>query len=136
MTTTVTAGNTSSFQMGPFDTITMASSNGVGSIALTGLSPKLMADQTLAIQNGTFGPYGSPMSCVMTVRQGSVNYDVNSNSLTVLQVAALSSFVPLTVNDSSTVTSAANNALINAQAAKFGRVTLYGANVPFCIARV
>ena len=120
MTTTVTAGNTSSFQMGPFDTITMASGNGVGSIALTSLAPKLVADQTLAVQNGTFGPYGVPMSCVMTVRQGSVGFDVNIASLNVAQALVLA------VNDSSAATSAANLVAINAQAARFGRVTLYG----------
>ena len=82
MTTTVTAGQTSSFQIGPFDTLTMQSSNGTGPIVLTSQSPKLVADQTLAVQNGTFGPFGAPMACVMVVSAGSVGYDVNVRSLT------------------------------------------------------
>lgn len=91
--TTVTAGNTASFEMGPFDTITLTSSKGFGTLALTSQAPKLVGDQTLSIQNGTFGPWGAPMSVVMTVRQGSVDYTVNVKSLTETDAAAAQALV-------------------------------------------
>jgi lysophospholipase L1-like esterase len=93
MTTTVSAGSTASFQLGPFDTITLSSANGVGRLVLTSQAPKLVADQSLTLQNGTFGPWGAPMYVVLTVSQGSAGYDVNARSLTVDQTAATQALV-------------------------------------------
>lgn len=89
MATTVTPAATASFQLGPFDTLTLSSSGARGSIVLTSQAPKLCADQTLSPQNGTFGPWGAPMSVVMTITQGSCDYAVNVRSLTVDQAQAL-----------------------------------------------
>lgn len=85
MATTVTPAATASFQLGPFDTLTLNSSGARGSIALTSSAPKLRADQSLLPQSGTFGPWGAPMSVVMTITQGACDYTVNVQSLTAAQ---------------------------------------------------
>ncbi len=85
MATTVTPAATASFQLGPFDTLTLSSGGARGSIVLTSFAPKLCSDQTLTPQNGTFGPWGAPMAVVMTITQGSCDYTVNQNSLTPAQ---------------------------------------------------
>lgn len=88
MATTVTAGNSASFTLGPFAKLTLSSSNGVGTLVLTSTAPKLSADQSLSIQNGTFGPYGCPMTVSMVVRQGAVDYTVVETSNLVSQDAS------------------------------------------------
>ena len=91
--TTITAGTTASFQLGPFDTITISAGSARGSIALTSSTPKLVADQTLSVASGTFGPWGAPMSAVMSVTQGSADYVVTSRSATVDQNSAMQTLV-------------------------------------------
>lgn len=88
MATTVSAGSSATFEVGPYDTITLTDSNAIGTLVLTSQTPKIVSDQTLAVQNGTFGPWRAPMSVVLTVTQGSADYTVNAKSLTVAQVAA------------------------------------------------
>ena len=91
--TTVTTGNTVSFQIGPFDTLLLSSGGARGTLALTSAAPKLVADQTLGLQSGTFGPWGAPMSVVLTVTQGAIDYTVNAQSLTASQVVATQALV-------------------------------------------
>ena len=91
--TTVTAGNTSSFQLGPFDTVTVSAGSARGQFALTSQAPKLVADQVLSVASGTFGPWGAPMSVVLSVAQGSVDYTVNTQSLGVAQSVAAAALV-------------------------------------------
>lgn len=95
MATTVTPAATASFQLGPFDTLTLSSGGARGSIALTSAAPKLCADQTLTPQNGTFGPWGVPMSVVMTITQGACDYTVNVQSLTAAAAQSLVSGAPI-----------------------------------------
>lgn len=90
MATTVTPAATASFQLGPFDTLTLSSGGARGTIVLTSQAPKLCADQTLSPQSGTYGPWGAPMSVVMTITQGACDYTVNVKSLTVGQAQVLS----------------------------------------------
>jgi len=104
MATTVTPAATASFQLGPFDTLTLSSGGARGSIVLTSFAPKLCADQTLLPQNGTFGPWGAPMSVVITITQGSCDYTVNQNSLTPAQAqSAVSGAGKATVEQYSTL---------------------------------
>ena len=91
--TTVTAGNTSSFQLGPFDTVTVSAGSARGQFALTSQAPKRVADQVLSVASGTFGPWGAPMSVVLSVAQGSVDYTVNTQSLGVAQSVAAAALV-------------------------------------------
>ena len=93
MATTVAAGSSATFEVGPYDTITLTDANAVGTLALTSQTPKIASDQTLAVQNGTFGPWRAPMSVVMTVTQGSADYTVNTKSLTVSQATATTAMV-------------------------------------------
>ena len=107
MSTTVTAGNSASFQIGPFDTLTLSSGGARGTLALTSAAPKLVADQVLGIQNGTFGPWGAPMTAALAVSQGSLDYTVNPQSLTISQVTALQA-----LGSSSGTTTWANRAAV------------------------
>jgi hypothetical protein len=71
---TVTAGNSASFTLPPFSILAMSSASGNGTLSLVSSAPKLVADQQLSVQSGTFGPYGVPMVVNLAVRQGSVAY--------------------------------------------------------------
>lgn len=93
MSTTVSAGKTVAFEIGPFDTLTLTSSRAVGVLTLTSQAPKLIADQSLSVQNGTFGPYGAPMSVSMSVASGSATYEVNTQSLTATDARAAKGLV-------------------------------------------
>ena len=88
---TVTAGNSATFEIGPFDTITLNDANALGTLVLTSQTPKLVSDKTLGVQNGTFGPWGAPMSVTLTVQQGAVDYTVNIKSLNATNAAAAAS---------------------------------------------
>jgi hypothetical protein len=90
MSTTVTTSAT--FDVGPHDTLTM-STGGRGTIVFTSLSGKLVNNQPLSVQNGTFGPFGVPGSITLTMTAGSCDYTVNSYSLTQAQVAATQALV-------------------------------------------
>lgn len=114
MATTVAAGSSATFEVGPYDTITLTDSNAVGTLALTSQTPKIVSDQTLAVQNGTFGPWGAPMSVVMTVTQGSADYTVNSRSLTGSQARDLAAgygFGGTTITRAALITLAEANSL-------------------------
>ena len=95
MTTTTTAGGTATFSLGPFDIFTLTSASySTGSLAFTSLAPKIKSDFVDTNPNsGVYGPYGVPMSVVLTVTGGSVGYDITAQSLTVSQVAAVQSLV-------------------------------------------
>ena len=90
MATTVTTGAT--FDVGPHDTLTL-STGGRGTIVFTSLSGKIVNNQPLSVQNGTFGPFGVPGSITLTMTSGSCNYTVNSFSLGPTQVAATQALV-------------------------------------------
>ena len=90
MATTVTTGAT--FDVGPHDTLTL-STGGRGTIVFTSLSGKIVNNQPLSVQNGTFGPFGVPGSITLTMTSGSCDYTVNSYSLTSTQVAATQALV-------------------------------------------
>ena len=75
-----------------------------------------------------FGPYSAAETALLYADQA-VTYsveDATAGSISQTLASAVTSLVSLTVNDTSAAASALNNALINAQAARFGRVTLYG----------
>lgn len=77
--TTVTAGGTSTFNLGPFDKVVVTAGNSAGVFAFTSAAPKTRGNFNLAAVNGTFGPYNIYSTVVLTVTSGSVTFYVDKN---------------------------------------------------------
>ena len=77
---TLTAGQTATLTMGAFDsiTITLTGTTGKGSIALTSLASSIRSDIPVSVlQSKTYGPYGAPMTTVVTCADSSIVYLLN-----------------------------------------------------------
>ena len=108
MSTSVSAPSTSTFSIGPFDTIgvTVSPANGAGSFALVSAVGKLRSDANLTAINGTLGPWGAPMTVTLTVANGTVTYNVTRNSISSVAAAALmlGASTPIQISAHTTIT--------------------------------
>lgn len=93
MTSSVSAGNSATFTLNPFATLTLSSSNGQGEVRFISQAPKLLSDQRLSVQNGTFGPWGVPMVVTINMTQGSATYTATDTARSVTQDASTGGLV-------------------------------------------
>lgn len=129
MSTTVTTSST--FDIGPHDTLTLNSSAARGTLTLTSAAPKLLGNQTLGMQSGTFGPWGVPMTVSITVSAGALDYTVNSYSLTPAQVTATQAFVYSGTTPSTTFSTAQVGATaLDSSFWNFSRTSNYAGGTP------
>lgn len=72
--TTLTAGNSASFSIGPYETLTIRT-GGRGSLSFTSLAENAHPSFTANVANGNYGPYGVAMQVLMTMTEGSAEYE-------------------------------------------------------------
>lgn len=72
--TTLTAGNSASFSIGPYETLTIRT-GGRGSLSFTSLAENAHPSFTANVANGDYGPYGVAMQVLMTMIEGSAEYE-------------------------------------------------------------
>lgn len=72
--TTLTAGNSASFSIGPYETLTIRT-GGRGSLSFTSLAENAHTSFTANVANGNYGPYGVAMQVLMTMTEGSAEYE-------------------------------------------------------------
>ena len=76
MTTSIAAGSSASFGMDAWATLTLVVSS-KATIALTSLAPNLLSSSVVSqAQSKTYGPFGVPMTVVVTAVDRGVTYDV------------------------------------------------------------
>ena len=81
MTTSIAAGSSASFGMDAWATLTLVVSS-KATIALTSLAPNLLSSSTVSqAQSKTYGPFGVPMTVVVTAVDQGVTYDVTGNPI-------------------------------------------------------
>lgn len=74
MTAVTSVTGPASFNLGAFDSVRL--NGGRGTIAFTSAAPNVAPSHADKIDNKTFGPYGAPMSVVLTVNSGSCDYTI------------------------------------------------------------
>lgn len=78
MATTLSTPNTATISLDAFGSITI-SSGATGTIAFTSIDEGIKSSFIEKIQNRTYGPYGVPMTVVITPTSGSLSYTLNNN---------------------------------------------------------
>jgi len=76
MTTSIAAGSSASFGIGAWESLTLVVS-GRATMTLTSLAPNLLSSSVVSqAQSKTYGPFGVPMTVVVTAVDRGVTYDV------------------------------------------------------------
>ena len=79
MTTSIAAGSSASFGIGAWESLTLVVS-GKATIVLTSLAPNLLSSSVVSqAQSKTYGPFGVPMTVVVTAVDQGVTYDVTGD---------------------------------------------------------